>query len=72
MTKRAVEVAPGDVLLLEGERVLVLDEPVLMHRGLGLFDELELLVGVTVAGLSGVPRRFAWTPTMCLDVSAAP
>ena len=55
------EVRPGDALVLEREDLVVAGEPVTMHAGLGLFDELALFVGVPVRAGSGraVLRRFA-------------
>lgn len=40
------ELAPGDLVLVESEPARVLEEPMAMHRGLGLFDEFQMLVGV--------------------------
>jgi hypothetical protein len=37
---------PGDLVLLHRERFRVLDEPVTVHRGLGMFDEFKLMAGV--------------------------
>lgn len=51
--KLACELIPGDVVDAVGEQLLVIEEPLSVHRGLGLFDEFELLVNVTFRDQGG-------------------
>ncbi len=43
---RALELARNDIIRFDDRCMRVLDEPETIHRGLGLFDEFQLLVGV--------------------------
>ena len=50
---RALELAPDDVILVKEGLVRVTSEPETVHRGLSLFDEFELLVGLRVLPIRG-------------------
>jgi hypothetical protein len=54
----ASELAPGDVVIEDGVPLVVEEEPLTMHRGLGMFDEFELLIGVRVRALAAPARAF--------------
>lgn len=43
---RAFELARYDVIRLEDRPMRLLDDPETVHRGLGLFDDFQLLVGM--------------------------
>jgi hypothetical protein len=48
----------GDIIRVGSEWMLVADEPLTMHRGLGLFDDFALLIEVEVRDADGIgPRR---------------
>jgi hypothetical protein len=53
---RASELAAGDVIELEMDRLVVVEEPQVMHRGWSLFDQFELLIGLTVCPPGDLPR----------------
>ena len=42
------DLQPGDLVLLDGQRVRVLTEPLTSHRGLGVFDEFRIMLGVQI------------------------
>jgi hypothetical protein len=54
------ELMPGDLVLVNEAWARVLDEAMTMHRGMGMFDEFQLLVGTRIefVGKSG---EQAWT-----------
>jgi hypothetical protein len=59
----AAALSPGDVAIIDGRPSRILDEPQTMHRGWSLFDELEILVGVTIAqDDDAAPRRVTLRP----------
>jgi hypothetical protein len=52
------ELRAGDIVRIGSEQLLVTAEPMTMHRGLGLFDDFALLVGIEVqCADTGTPRR---------------
>jgi hypothetical protein len=65
------ELRPGDIIWLGAERLLVAEEPVTIHRGLGLFDDFALFIGVEVqsADDGGPRRRLALEPDTDVPVA---
>jgi hypothetical protein len=48
----------GDVVRIGAEQLLVTADPMTMHRGLGLFDDFALFIGIDVQRADGgAPRR---------------
>ena len=55
------ELQPGDLVYVGAEEPgLVLDEPLAVHRGLGIFDEFRILVGTRLQ-FEGAARVVFWT-----------
>ena len=54
------ELAPGDIVLVNGTRARVSEEVMTMHRGLGPFDDFQLLIGARIDWI-GQPGSTLWT-----------
>jgi hypothetical protein len=68
----AADLSVGDVVV-EGEaRLEVIEDPITMHRGKGLFDEFELLVGVRVAPRGARPSLRIWSADAVIPVERPP
>jgi hypothetical protein len=63
------ELKPGDLVLLDRERLRVLDEPLTVHRGLGMFDEFKVMAGVYLQRPGEAKAAFhTWELDARLDV----
>jgi hypothetical protein len=54
------ELLPGDLVRVHAAWARVLDEPMTVHRGLGIFDDLQILVGASIEFI-GHPGSELWT-----------
>lgn len=55
------ELLPGDVILVRCAWARVLEEAMTMHRGLGMFDEFQILVGTRIEFLDHPgPQLWSW------------
>jgi hypothetical protein len=63
------ELMPGDLVFVDAGWACVLDEPMTMHRGLGMFDDFQLFVGTRVefSGKAG-SQAWTWHPTERVQV----
>lgn len=58
------EIVPGDLVLVRGTWARVLGEPMTMHRGLGPFDDFQILVGAQIEFLHRASSElWVWDPT---------
>lgn len=58
------ELLPGDLVLVNATWARVVDEPMTMHRGLGMFDDFQLLVGTRIEFVGeSVSQTWTWQPT---------
>lgn len=57
------EILPDDLVLVSGTWARVVGEAMTMHRGLGMFDDFEILVGAQVEFLGQAGSKLcAWKP----------
>jgi hypothetical protein len=54
------ELLPDDLVLVNANWARVIDEAMTMHRGLGMFDDFQLLVGARIE-FAGQPGARVWT-----------
>ena len=58
------ELRPGDLVQVDATWVCVIDEAMTMHRGMGIFDDFELLVGARVKPVDSETSTLrTWQPT---------
>lgn len=58
------ELRPGDLVQVDVTWVYVIDEAMTMHRGMGIFDDFELLVGARVRPVDSETSTLrTWQPT---------
>lgn len=63
------ELRPGDTVVIGSESAIVVSEPLIVHRGLGMFDELQLLIGASVRFAGAGKSEFqVWEPSASLEV----
>jgi hypothetical protein len=56
-------------VVVEGDaRLEVIEDPMTMHRGIGLFDEFELFVGVRVAPRGAPSSLRIWSADAVIPV----
>ena len=66
------ELLPGDLVLINTTWARVLDEAMTMHRGLGMFDDFQLLVGARIEFVGKLgSRTWMWRPTDRVQVRRA-